>query len=109
MPDLAGWRQERLPVVPDEPFSTLAPDWACEILSPSTESIDRLRKMRVYAREDVTDLWFVNPATRTLEVFGRQQARWLLAAAYGDAEIVRAEPFEAIAIEFARLWAESPQ
>src|SRR4051812_44978930 len=33
VPDLAGWRRERLPTWPDVPFFTLAPDWVCEVLS----------------------------------------------------------------------------
>ena len=53
VPDLAAWRRERLPFVPDAAYMTLAPDWACEVISPSTERIDRSRKMRIYAREDV--------------------------------------------------------
>src|SRR6476646_4505786 len=36
VPDLAGWRRERMPELPRAAFFTLAPDWACEVLSPST-------------------------------------------------------------------------
>jgi hypothetical protein len=34
VPDLAGWRRERMPAVPNLPWLDLAPDWACEVLSP---------------------------------------------------------------------------
>ena len=51
--DLAGWRRDRLPCVPDAPVLTLAPDWVCEILSPSTERLDRVRKLPAYARHGV--------------------------------------------------------
>src|SRR5207248_4957574 len=50
VPDLAGWRRERMPETPLEPFLTLAPDWLCEVLSPSTASFDRKKKLPVYAR-----------------------------------------------------------
>src|ERR671922_1878408 len=39
VPDIAGWRRERLPALPDAAFFTMGPDWLCEILSPSTEQI----------------------------------------------------------------------
>src|SRR2546428_6351506 len=44
VPDLAGWRRERMPELPDEPFLILAPDWVCEVLSPSTADFDRADK-----------------------------------------------------------------
>ena len=62
VPDLAGWRRERLPVVPDDPFTSLAPDWVCEVLSPSTERIDRGRKLRIYAEAGVAHAWLVQPS-----------------------------------------------
>ena len=68
VPDLAGWRRERLPAIPDEAFFTLAPDWVCEVLSPSTERIDRSRKLRIYAEAGVQHAWLVKPTDRTVEV-----------------------------------------
>ena len=53
VPDLAGWRRERLAALPEEAFFSLAPDWVCEVLSPSTESIDRRRKLPIYAEAGV--------------------------------------------------------
>src|SRR5436189_566128 len=70
VPDRAGWRRERVPTVPDVAGFELAPDWACEVISPSTGEIDRGRKMRVYARERVGHLWIVDPILRTLEATG---------------------------------------
>jgi Uma2 family endonuclease len=68
VPDLAGWRRERMPAIPEEAFFSLAPDWVCEVLSPSTARIDRGRKLRIYAAAGVAHAWFVNPLERTLEV-----------------------------------------
>jgi len=104
VPDLAGWRRARMPAVPNAPFFTLAPDWICEVVSPSTEQIDRRRKQPIYAREGVSHLWLVNPLARTLEVFRRSPDGWLLAATHAAAERVRAEPFEAVELELAALW-----
>ncbi|MCI0582613.1 MAG: Uma2 family endonuclease [Chloroflexi bacterium] len=106
VPDLAGWRRERLPVFPDTAAFTLAPDWVCEVVSPSTERLDRAKKMPVYARENVGHLWLVNPLARTLEVYCRAEGRWLLLATHEGATQVRAEPFDAVELDLAPLWGE---
>jgi Uma2 family endonuclease len=106
VPDLAGWRRERLPSVPDVPALTVTPDWVCEILSPSTERLDRVRKLPAYARYGVGHAWLVNPSTRTLEVYRRDGDHWLLAGTRADDALVRAEPFEAIELDLLRLWGE---
>jgi Uma2 family endonuclease len=104
VPDLAGWRRERMPVVPEVPFFTLAPDWVCEILSPSTAALDRVRKMPLYAEAGVAYVWLVDPRERMLEVYRREGERWLRIAAHAGDERVRAEPFEAVELELAALW-----
>jgi Uma2 family endonuclease len=106
VPDLAGWRRERLPVVPDVPFLTLAPDWVCEILSASTEQMDRVQKLRIYGREGVTHVWLINPRLRTLEVLRlEEQGRWSVTATHGgDDDAVRIEPFEAVPLELSQIW-----
>jgi Uma2 family endonuclease len=104
VPDLAGWRRERLPAFPDVAFLDLAPDWVCEVLSPSTERIDRGLKMQVYAREKVGPLWLLNPEARTLEVLRLQGEKWLVAAVHSGDEAIRAEPFEAVELDLATLW-----
>lgn len=104
VPDWAGWRRERMPILRNVPYFTLPPDWVCEILSPGTARIDRSRKMGIYAREGVRHLWFVDPLVRTLEVYRLEGGSWLVVANHGDAETVRAEPFDAIEIALARWW-----
>jgi Uma2 family endonuclease len=107
VPDLAGWRRERLPVIPDEARLELAPDWVCEILSPSTERIDRGLKLRIYAREQVSHLWLLNPDARTLEVFRLRGGEWVVSAVHTGETPVRAEPFEAVELDFKTLWGET--
>ena len=106
VPDLAGWRRERLATLPDAPAITLAPDWVCEILSPSTERLDRVRKLPAYARHGVVHAWLINPAARTLEVYRREGTSWVLVASHADDALVRAEPFDAIELDLLRLWGE---
>ena len=106
VPDLAGWRRERMPTLPDTAAFELAPDWVCEVLSPSTEAIDRADKMPIYAREGVGHVWLVDPVTRTLEAFQREGERWLLLGTWRNEALVRVEPFEAFELELAGLWAK---
>jgi Uma2 family endonuclease len=107
VPDLAGWRREHMPVLENVPFFTQAPDWACEVVSPSTGRLDRVRKMAIYAREQVSHLWLVEPLLHTLEVYRLEGQRWIVASTHGDMEMVRAEPFAAVELDISRWWLES--
>jgi Uma2 family endonuclease len=104
VPDIAGWRQERMPEIPRAPFFTLVPDWVCEVLSPSTERLDREIKLRIYAREGVEHAWLVDPIAKRLEVLHRKRSRWAVRATHHDDDRVRAAPFDAIELELAYLW-----
>jgi Uma2 family endonuclease len=104
VPDLAAWRRERLPRLPADAFMTLAPDWICEVLSPSTEALDRNFKLRIYAREGVTHAWLVDPLRQTLEVLALDAGRWTPLAAHERHVSVRVPPFDAIELELGALW-----
>jgi len=104
VPDLAGWRRERMPVLRDVPYFELAPDWVCEVLSTSTARIDRVRKKPIYARERVGHLWLVDPIVRTLEVYRLDGGQWVDVGAYGGAELVHAEPFAAVEMDMNQWW-----
>lgn len=104
VPDLAGWRRERYDVTEDAKWAAIAPDWVCELLSPSTARLDRGDKMAVYLRERVRHVWLLDPSARTLEVYRHAGDAWTRVAFHGGDEVVRAEPFEAVAIELSMLW-----
>lgn len=106
VPDLAGWRRERMPVIERAAYFTLAPDWVAEVTSPSTAKFDRTDKLRIYAREGVGWVWLVDPLARTLEVLRLGPEGWILRAAFRDDARVRAEPFDAIELDLAILWAD---
>lgn len=107
VPDQAGWRRERMPSVPNVAAFTLAPDWACEVVSPSTGRIDRSRKMRIYAREGVAHLWLVEPLQRTIEVYRLGNGAWVVATVHGGDAPARLEPFDAIELDVGRWWLET--
>ncbi|MBP7001797.1 Uma2 family endonuclease [Amaricoccus sp.] len=106
VPDLAGWRRERMPTPPDGPWSDVVPDWACEVLSPGTRSFDLTDKREAYARHGLAHLWLVDPKARTLEAFALREGTWVLVAALKDAEEVRVPPFEAVAFPLSALWGD---
>lgn len=106
VPDFCGWRRERMPQPPRTAAFTLAPDWVCEVLSPSTRALDRSVKLPVYAREGVRHVWLVDPEARTLEVFRLEGARYSLVVTHSGPVHVRAEPFEALELELPFLWGE---
>jgi len=106
VPDLAGWRHERMPLVPDVAAFRLPPDWVCEVVSQSTGQVDRSRKMGIYAREGVSHLWMIDPVRRTLEVYRLEEGRWLVANTHGGTDAVRAEPFGTVALDMRRWWRE---
>jgi Uma2 family endonuclease len=108
VPDLVGWRRDRLAVVPEGAFFTVVPDWTCEVLSPSTEKLDRAEKMAVYASSGVKHAWLVHPRRRTLEAFRLHEGKWLTLAVYKDDDRARIEPFDAIELDLAVLWADVP-
>ena len=104
VPDIAGWRRERVPEPPDVPWFDVAPDWLCEVISPSTESTDRGRKLRIYAREGVSHVWLLNPVAKILEVYRLTEGNWILVKTIVGDDTVCSEPFEALEMEMARWW-----
>jgi len=104
VPDLTAWRRERLPSVPNDAYLTLAPDWICEVVSPSTEYIDRGKKLRIYAREGVTHAWLVDPLRQSVEVLALESGSLERIAAHHGDSTVRARPFDAIELELRALW-----
>ena len=106
VPDLAGWRRERFLVSEETNWISVSPDWVCEILSPKTVGLDKVRKMPIYAQHGIAHLWLVDPAAKTLDVFRLESNRWVLLATFIENDKVRAEPFQEIEIELENLWLE---
>lgn len=105
-PDIAGWRVERMPALPEVAHFTLAPDWVCEVLSKSTETVDRTKKLPIYAACGVRHVWLVDPTARTLEVHALgEDRRWHDVRVYEGGVRVRADPFAAIELDLNELWA----
>jgi Uma2 family endonuclease len=105
VPELAGWRRQRMPELPSAAAFELAPDWVCEVLSLSTEAADRVVKVPIYAREGVGHVWLINPGPRILEVWRLDGDSYRAVGAWCDEAIVHAEPFDAVSLELAALWA----
>jgi Uma2 family endonuclease len=104
VPDLAGWKREHMPRVPDDHRFTVVPDWTGEILSPSTARKDRIQKMRIYAESGVRHCWLLDPLARTLEACELRDGKWLLLASHGGNTRFRAPPFDAVEFELGAWW-----
>jgi Uma2 family endonuclease len=107
VPDLAGWRRSHLRTIPNVAAITDAPDWVCEVLSPSTARIDRARKMRIYAREGVGHLWLLDPIAHLLETYRLADGQWVVVATHEGDDAVRAVPFDAVELTMRRWWLET--
>ena len=107
VPDLVGWRRKTMPEYPDAAYCTIAPDWVCEVLSPSTRRIDQNEKRAIYARESVSHLWFLDPDARTLEAFELDQGRWVILTTLAENALVSLPPFDAISFRLDALWPET--
>ena len=106
VPDIAGWKRERMPKLPDTAWFELPPDWTCEILSPATARVDRAEKLPIYARHGVRHAWLIDPDLRTLEVFENHAGQWLLLTVLEDSAAVSQPPFDAISFSLSSLWAD---
>jgi Uma2 family endonuclease len=81
-----------------------APTLAIEILSPSTRTIDRVTKPRLYARYELPCLWLIDPEARTIEAFVLQRDRYLLDITATGPEAVDPPPFTGLGLVTDALW-----
>lgn len=103
-PDIAGWRFETMPQLPETSKFTTTPDWVCEVLSPSTYRTDRTSKKEVYAQHGVGHYWIIDPRAMSLEVFELRSGRWVELASASGEEVVSFAPFEDIQVDLSYLW-----
>jgi hypothetical protein len=117
VPDLAGWKRDRLTPFPETAYIETPPDWLCEVLSPSTQAIDRTDKLTVYGEFGVKHCWYVDPIARTLEVLAlttalapapepstKSTAKWRIEATFKDGDAVSAPPFEVYTFGLDGVW-----
>ena len=108
VPDIAGWRRERVSVWPDTNYFEVSPDWVCEILSGSTEKRDRTVKQRIYGSAGIPHMWIIDPRLQMLEVFELRDGYWTDIWAWNSDDEVHASPFDAISFCLADLWPLDP-
>jgi Uma2 family endonuclease len=103
-PDLAGWRRERLPDLPEDTPITVVPDWVCEILSPTTRRHDLLVKKPYYAKVGVPFHWVIDREARTVTALRLEAGHWLEMGTWGDETEARVPPFEAVPLDVKSFW-----
>jgi Uma2 family endonuclease len=104
VPDLAGWRKECFPLSEETNWISVRPDWICEVLSPATLRLDKIKKMPLYGLRGVPYLWLIDPTARTLDAFRFESGKWTVAGSYVEDDKVRAEPFQDVEFDLASLW-----
>lgn len=107
VPDIAGWKKERYPKEEPHNWIAVVPDWVCEVLSPGTVRVDKVRKMPIYARHGVPHLWLIDPLEKTLDIFRLEAGRWVVVGLYMEDDRVCTEPFNQIEITLSDLWQET--
>jgi Uma2 family endonuclease len=108
-PDIAGWRRERCAQRPRGRPITLAPDWICEILSPSNANVDRVDKLQSYFQAGIAHYWLADPVELVLEVYRRTELAYALVLTAKAGQTVRAEPFDAIELRVDELFGADPE
>lgn len=103
-PDLAGWRRERLPELPEDEPLRVVPDWVCEILSPSTRRHNLLIKKPYYAKIGVPYHWIIDREARMVLAYRLEAGRWVELGVYGDETAARIEPFDAVPLDITAWW-----
>jgi len=97
-----------MPFFPEVAWFDIAPDWVCEVVSPPTARLDRVRKMPKYAANAIEYAWLVDPLLQLVDAFRLHEGKWVLLGSFGGEQKVRIEPFDAIEIDLTHAWIERP-
>lgn len=108
VPDIAGWRLENWTDQIQTAAIKTAPDWICEVLSPSTERFDRSRKLMTYGRLGIRHAWLVHPTRHFVEVYENRAGAWVLLTVEAGNSELRAAPFDAVGISLKAIWLNPP-
>lgn len=108
VPDIAGWRRQRMPFIPNIVGFKIAPDWICETVSPTTAKLDRYRKLPRYAKYEIGHAWIVDPLSSGVEVYRREDEHWALISSHDGSTPIRAEPFHESPINLGDIWLPEP-
>lgn len=103
-PDVAGWRRERLPNPAAMRPIAVVPDWACEVISPTSGGRDRVYKRALYARAGVAHYWLIDPHARELLALELRDGVWVEIGAYDESATARVPPFAEVELEIGRLF-----
>jgi hypothetical protein len=82
----------------------VAPDWVCEVLSPSSARVDRIRKLPIYAKSGVDWAWVVDASNETIEVLRRDGEHWIIDGTVGGREPARLAPFGETELDLSLVW-----
>jgi len=108
VPDLAGWKRDKVPEFPHDRPIRFVPDWICEVLSPTNQKRDRVVKANLYLTCGVMYYWILDVQERTLEAYSAKEGSWVRLGAWTDGDTSRIPPFDAIELEVEGLFPPPP-
>ncbi len=102
-PDVFFVSRSRLHIIGEKSLSG-PPDLVVEVLSESTEHLDREIKPKQYALYGVPELWLIDPAGKIVEVFRLKHAEYELAARLGFGDTLSSPLFPGLSLPVSSLW-----
>ena len=107
MPDIQFYRTGNWPVGQDRGLETGHPDLAIEVISPSSRSKDRVRKLYDYAAIGIPEYWLVDPEARTLERLVLREGTYSIVEALEGDAVFRPAGFDGLEIDLRSLWEDA--
>jgi Uma2 family endonuclease len=86
-PDLIFISNARAGII-QEDWIAGSPDVVVEVLSPSTAAHDRATKLPIYAEARVTEVWFIDPTAKIVEVLKLQGKKYLVEATLAGEQVL---------------------
>jgi Uma2 family endonuclease len=102
-PDILFIDHERIHMLTDRGMEG-APTLAIEILSPSSNRIDRVRKLSIYAQHGIPHYWIVDPQTRYIEAYELVGGTYELTGYLQGTQSGTLPPFPDLEIRLVDVW-----
>jgi Uma2 family endonuclease len=103
-PDLIFIAHDRAHIITERAIEG-APTLVVEILSPTTQQIDRVTKAQLYAKYGVPHYWLIDPDQHVIEAYGLSGEQYNLVTRVQDADLFTSSVFPGLSIQISDLWA----
>ncbi|MCA9776779.1 MAG: Uma2 family endonuclease [Candidatus Eremiobacteraeota bacterium] len=80
------------------------PTLVVEVLSPSTQRHDRVRKLRLYAAAGVGEYWLIQPYPALAEVLSLENGSYLISGTYTEKDTLTSPSFPELALPLQEIF-----